>query len=357
MHAPPSCQPASLPAWAVASRCLCACLPAANPLVHLLPSTTGLLALPGVAHQDGGRTPGAALPMPRRPPHSGGGGVSRRATRQAAAQPVDNSLLFMDPEAAARHIRALKKQQQEAALAGSRQRQQQQLEEQEQAAEEMEQSPGAAQAVAAAVAADAAAAVLVESTKENLPDPLSAAAATATTPLADAIPALGTASKHSGKGTLTAVVQQHGGSRLRSEGDVQASGAATAAAHAGTAQPEQQPAAVGAAEGGDGQGKQQQEQAAAPAPTPAAAEEQEEPFPEYAPTLEDHARADRLQSALAQRTEGLPLDSLEGVHAKLARWAAGPGHPEGKPPLLKAATRIGGSLLLRCVLAVPQGLQ
>lgn len=293
-----------------------------------------------MVQQDGGRTPGAALPMPRRPAHSEGGATSRRATRNAAAQPVDNSLLHIDPEAAARHIRALKKQQ-EAALAGSQQRQQrqqpaetdegeqEQLQEQqaheqafqeEQAEEEAERSPDAAQAAATAATADAAAAVLVESTKENLPEPApGAAAVAAATPLTDGIPALGAASKHSGKGTLTAVVQQHGGSRLRCEAGATPPGAQAHAAHA--AGTDQQavaglaPADTDAAAGGNARDQHQNEHAEA-AGAPAG---EEEPLQEYAPTAEDHARVDQLQAALAQQTEGLVLDSLESIHAKLAR--------------------------------------
>ncbi|KAL4429387.1 hypothetical protein ABPG77_005161 [Micractinium sp. CCAP 211/92] len=303
------------------------------------PPPASLLALPGMVQQDGGRTPGAALPMPRRPAHSEGGATSRRATRNAAAQPVDNSLLHIDPEAAARHIRALKKQQ-EAALAGSQQRQQpaeidereqEQLQEQqaheqafqeEQAEEEAERSPDAAQAAAAAATADAAAAVLVESTKENLPEPApGAAAVAAATPLTDGIPAVGAASKHSGKGTLTAVVQQHGGSRLRCEAGATPPGAQAHAAHA--AGTDQQavaglaPADDDAAAGGDARDQHQQKHAEAAE----AAAGEEEPLPEYAPMAEDHARVDQLQAALAQRTEGLVLDSLESIHAKLARLA------------------------------------
>ncbi len=291
-----------------------------------------------MAQQDGGRTPGAALPMPRRPAHSEGGATSRRATRHAAAQPVDNSLLHIDPEAAARHIRALKKQQ-EAALAGSQQRQQcqqpaetdereqEQLQEQqaherafqeEQAEEEAERSPDAAQAAAAT--ADAAAAVLVESTKENLPEPApGVAAVAAATPLTDGIPALGAASKHSGKGTLTAVVQQHGGSRLRCEAGATPPGAQAHAAHAAGADQRAvaglAPADDDAAAGGDARDQHQQKHAEAAE----AAAGEEEPLPEYVPMAEDHARVDQLQAALAQRTEGLVLDSLESIHAKLAR--------------------------------------
>lgn len=284
--------------------------------------------------------------MPRRPVHSEGGGVSRRATRNAAAQPVDNSLLHIDPEAAARHIRALKKQQ-EAALAGPQQlrprqqadeqaQQEQQAQQQEQAAEEMERSPGEAQAVAAAVAADAAAAVLVESTKENLPElPAGAAATAAATPLADAIPALGAASKHSGKGTLTAVVQQHGGSRLRGEAGTAPPSAPAAAAHTNGADQQASAAAAAASGGSDAQERQQQEHADAAAA--AAAGHEEEPLPEYVPTPEDHARLDRLQVALAQHTEGLVLDSLESVHAKLARWVGWELRPEAASLLLKGA--------------------
>lgn len=266
----------------------------------------GLLAVPGAAPADG-KTPGGHL-LSRRP--SGrvysDDAVQRRATRHAGGgEAVDDSLLHTDPEAAARHIRALKKAQAEAA---SQQASQQPLEAavgaggdvQDEAApgtEQQQQRPPMEEeeeevGVAAVAAGMQEREVLVESTKENLPE--AAAAAVAATPVADATTSV-TAAKHAAKGTLTAVVQQHGSSRLRWEGG--------ADGEAATVQ-EQQP-------GGAQQKQQQEQQPTEEAEVPAA----------FEPSPADHARVERLQAALVQETQGMVLDSLESVHAKLSRLA------------------------------------
>ena len=249
--------------------------------------------------------------------------MARRATRHAAGtDQIDDRLLHTDPEAAARHIRALRRQQQEQASQqlGSQQAEhpppaeEQQQEEQQPGGSPRQQPPAAAPAedglldgVAPADDEAAGAAgvqdrdVLVESMKENLPE----AAATAT-PLADPAAAAAATAAKAAKGTLTAVVQQHGSSRLRWEG---------------AAQQQQQ------------QQEQQQQQQAAAAVEPEAEErpqegaaaeaEQQRAVPEappaFQPSAEDYARADRLRGALVQQTEGLVLDNLESIHAKLSR--------------------------------------
>lgn len=298
-----------------------------SPLHAPPPPPAGLLALPGAAPLDS-KTPGAHL-LPARP-RSGqpmsDDAVARRATRHAGGgEQVDDRLLHTDPEAAARHIRALKKQQQqeqalerqasqagaaaaeglEAPLAlGSQQQEQQQ----QQVPLAMESQVDEACAAGTAGAAGGVEApereVLVESTKENLPEAAAAAAAAvaAATPVADAAAAAAAAAaaKHA-KGTLTAVVQQHGGSRLRWEGGAPPAHAA-----------EQQEQAAG------------EEPAAAAEEQPAAEEEPEAPRVEPSPA--DLARVERLQAALVQRTQGLVLDNLESIAAKLSRWAwAWPG--------------------------------
>ena len=246
--------------------------------------------------------------------------VARRATRHAAGtDQIDDRLLHTDPEAAARHIRALRRQQQEQASQqlGSQQAEhpppaeEQQQQEQQPGGSPQQQPPAAAPAedglldgVAPADDEAAGAAgvqdrdVLVESMKENLPE----AAATAT-PLADPAAAAAATAAKAAKGTLTAVVQQHGSSRLRWEGAAQ--------------QQQQQQQQQAAAEAEPEAEERPQEGAAAEA-------EQQRAVPEappaFQPSPEDYARADRLRGALVQQTEGLVLDNLESIHAKLSRW-------------------------------------
>jgi len=45
--------------------------------------------------------------------------------------------------------------------------------------------------------------------------------------------------------------------------------------------------------------------------------------PAFQPAPEDYARAERLRDALVQQTEGLVLDNLESMHAKLSRCEHG----------------------------------
>ncbi|PRW59558.1 ATPase family AAA domain-containing-like isoform X1 [Chlorella sorokiniana] len=287
------------------------------------PPPASLLALPGVAPADG-RTPGAHL-MSRRPtgrPQSDDA-VARRATRHAAGtDQIDDRLLHTDPEAAARHIRALRRQQQEQAIQqlGSQQAEhppqevpQQEQQEQQPGDSPQQQQPaptedGLLDGVAAADEATAVAAaeaqerdvlveVLVQSTKENLPE-----GAAAATPLADPAAAAAATAAKAAKGTLTAVVQQHGSSRLRWEGAAQQQQApqaqATAAEPAAAERPQ---------EGAASEAEQQRAVPEAP--------------PTFQPAPEDYARAERLRAALVQQTEGLVLDNLESIHAKLSRLA------------------------------------
>ena len=293
------------------------------PTAPLPTHPAGLVAL-GAAPLDGGKTPAAHLALRRPGLPQSDDAVARRGTRMAAAAGVDERLLHSDPEAAARHIRALKKAQAEAeaaarlglqsdALPHLQQQQQQQQRQQQQQEDGAEEARQDGSGEAAAVAAAAAGAlqdrdVLTESTKENLPE---AAAAAAATPQAD-VGAPGGSGKLSGKGTLTAVVAQHASSRLRREG----SGAVL-----GSAAGLLQEAEAGGADAGDAMQVEQQQQQDEAQQQRQQAEALPQP-PKYEPLPADYARAERLQTALAQRTEGLVLDHLESVHAKLARWGA-----------------------------------
>jgi hypothetical protein len=273
-----------------------ACLPA------------GLLALPGAAPPDG-KTPGAHL-LSRRPPSGrvqSDDPLHRRATRHAGgAGALDDRMLHTDPEAAARHIRALKKQQQEQlsqqqqeaeGQAHDSQQQRQQQQPEDALTQQQEQTEEGGEAAGGGMQERE---VLVESTRENLPEP--AAAAVAATPVADGAAAAAAAAKHAGKGTLTAVVQQLGGSRLRREG----SSLLLQQAQEEVGEEQQEPAA--------------EEEAAAGPAQPA-----KESAPAYEPSPADYARAEKLQGALVQQSEGCVLDHLETIHAKLSRcvgWAA-----------------------------------
>lgn len=288
--------------------------------------TAGLLAVPGAAVPVDGKTPAAHI-QARRPglaarPHSDDA-AGRRATRHAAS-PIDSRLMHTDPEAMRRHILAQRKQEQQllqqeqqsqaaaaataAAEAEGLQREQQQEQQEQQPEGKAAEAEEAAVAAGAGPSAPASSAgqereVLVESTKENLPD--AAAAAAATTPGAAADSAAAAAGAKAAKGTLTAIVEQHGGSRLRREGSTQQALAKQAAAAAPEEQPEPPPAADTAEQGG----------AAAPEAAP----------PSRQPTEVDHARVGKLQAALVQHTQGLVLDNLESIHAKLSRCASWPG--------------------------------
>jgi hypothetical protein len=274
----------------------------------------------------------AALPSSR--PHSDDVAV-RRATRQAASSPASHNLLHTDPEAVRRHIMAQRKLEQQRQQQQQRQQddaagpvaarlasidasslhaaaadepapqQQQEQEAHEQRAEGREEEPGSEPAPAGS----AGRGVLAESTKENLPEPAAAAAAVATavTPAAEGITLSGASAKAAGKGTLTALAEQHAGSRLRREGSTgQAVTPAGADPHQQATEP---PAATAGPE-------------PALRPNQACTVDMEGAAAEPGASAADEARAERLQGELARLTEGLALEALEALHAVLSRLAA-----------------------------------
>lgn len=319
---------------------------ASQPIAHLQPIANcpcaGLLALPNAAALLDGKTPAAYLPG-RRPQSDDA--AARRATRHAAS-PRDTRLMYTDPEAMRRHILAQRKQEQreqqqrqdapqeaEAGVANLQQQQEQQQEEEQQQDQQQQeeqerqvQDPyreqqacvGPAEA-SAPVCLDAGAArggsgevereVLLHSTKENLPGPApgtaGAAAAAAGAPIADGSSAAG--GTKSAKATLTAIAEQYGGSRLRREGSARQLPAAGPAQQQSESVSEPAPASAAAA--ADAAQSGQAERAAAVA------------APAYQLTAADHVRVEALQSDLVRITDGLVLESLEGIHGILSRLA------------------------------------
>jgi hypothetical protein len=206
------------------------------------------------------------------------------------------------------HLQQQQQQQQQQAPMQQQQKQQQQQQQDEVALEQVQAPHGSPQCPAD----DQLHKVLGESTKENLPEPGSSANSLLACILAAAGTPASFADGHAAaskpaKGTLTAMLQ-HSGSRLRLEGASQAPPASdNAPAGAGLA-PEQQ---------------QQGEPVPGEAlPARAVDAQQAEPEPAlnvYQPSEADLARAGRLQDALADATEGVVLDGLESIHAKLSR--------------------------------------